>query len=147
MYHFIFSWNNWEMYELWYWTHLGERAGVSGPSGYHICYTHWSRAAGRHLPAPRPARWWAPPYSKQSAAWALQMSGGQCEIRYSEIGEARQHSGDAAEHKGRRHPTSRRKHNNYRYIGSTGPQTWCKLIYLNALENHSLKKKKKTWTN
>lgn len=64
------------------------------------------------------------------------MSGGQCELRYSEGGEARQHSGEAAEYKGRRHPTRRRKTQQLQvYTGRLELHTYFKFIYLNALEN------------
>lgn len=52
-------------------THLGGQGAESRPSCHHICYTHWSREARTHRPAPTLERWSAPPCSRQTVASPL----------------------------------------------------------------------------
>lgn len=71
-------------------THLGGQGAASGLSCHHICYTHWSRAAGTHPPAPTLRRWSTPPCSRQTVASPLPESqpGSQTVLRSARSAEA-----------------------------------------------------------
>lgn len=96
-------------------TDLGGQVAANGPSSRHICYTRWSRAAGRRPPAPTPGRWSAPPCSRRTAAWPR--AGGSQPVKQGSgaPGPLRQRSnsgwrwGDCAVLTERRHPAARVK--------------------------------------